>query len=134
MALLGKVASEQQKERYLPPVAAGELRCSFALTEPPPGAGSDPSMLRTSAERIGGGWRIDGDKRFVRGADGAFTICMAKTGDGATRLLVDAANPVRAVSGASGGYLVSYPFASALTGFSLSGSGTLVPPRRSARY
>jgi acyl-CoA dehydrogenase len=100
MHLLEAAASDEQKERYLRPLASGEVRSCFAMTEPAPGAGSDPAALRTRAERVAGGWRIDGRKWFITGADGAgFAICMARTsgepGDrgGATMFLVGAANP-----------------------------------------
>jgi acyl-CoA dehydrogenase len=76
------------------PLTAGEVRSCFAMTEPAPGAGSDPSMLRTRAERVDGGWSISGEKWFITGADGAaFTICMALADEGATMFLIDAANP-----------------------------------------
>ncbi|MGW1675412.1 acyl-CoA dehydrogenase family protein [Streptomyces sp. NPDC002324] len=95
--LLEKVATEEQQERYLRPLAAGEVRSCFAMTEPAPGAGADPRSLRTTATRVPGGWRIDGRKWFISGAHGAaFTIVMARTsgipGDpgGATMFLVDA--------------------------------------------
>lgn len=98
--LLAEVATEAQKQRYLVPLAGGEIRSCFAMTEPVPGAGSDPSALSTTAVRVPGGWRIDGHKWFITGADGAgFTICMARTsgapGDrgGATMFLVEADNP-----------------------------------------
>jgi len=98
--LLEKVADDAQQERYLAPLAAGEARSCFAMTEPAPGAGSDPRALATTATRIPGGWRIDGRKWFISGADGAaFAICMARTsgtaGDagGATMFLIDAGNP-----------------------------------------
>jgi acyl-CoA dehydrogenase len=100
MHLLEAVATEEQEKRYLAPLAAGEVRSCFAMTEPAPGAGSDPAALSTRAERVPGGWRIDGRKWFITGADGAaFAICMARTsgapGDrgGATMFLVDADNP-----------------------------------------
>ena len=100
MHLLEAVASDEQKERYLRPLASGAVRSCFAMTEPAPGAGSDPAALRTRAERVAGGWRIDGRKWFITGAAGAgFAICMARTsgepGDrgGATMFLVDADNP-----------------------------------------
>jgi acyl-CoA dehydrogenase len=100
MAMLEKIASSEQRERYLAPLAAGEVRSCFAMTEPAPGAGSDPSMLRTTARRVDGGWVIDGDKWFITGAEGAaFAIVMARTGEriargqGATMFLVDADNP-----------------------------------------
>jgi alkylation response protein AidB-like acyl-CoA dehydrogenase len=65
------------------------------MTEPAPGAGSDPSMLRTTAKRVDGGWSIRGRKWFITGAEGAaFTICMALAEDeGATMFLIDADNP-----------------------------------------
>ncbi|WP_319453144.1 MULTISPECIES: acyl-CoA dehydrogenase family protein [unclassified Mycobacterium] len=95
--LLTHVATAEQQLRYLRPLVVGEVRSAFAMTEPAPGAGSDPSMLTTRAERSGNGWRIDGRKHFITGADGAdFFIVMARTsgqpGDrgGATMFLVDA--------------------------------------------
>jgi acyl-CoA dehydrogenase len=94
MHLLDVVATAAQRERYLEPLARGEIRSCFAMTEPAPGAGSDPSMLRTRAERSGGGWSIDGRKWFITGAEGAaFAICMAMAPAGATMFLVDAENP-----------------------------------------
>jgi acyl-CoA dehydrogenase len=100
MHLLEAVATAEQKERYLRPLAAGDLRSCFAMTEPAPGAGSDPAALLTRAERVPGGWRIDGRKWFTTGADGAgFAICMARTsgapGDrgGGKRVLVHPPHP-----------------------------------------
>lgn len=100
MHMLAKIASPEQRARYLEPLATGRIRSCFAMTEPAPGAGSDPSMLRTTATKVGGGWSISGRKWFITGAPGAdFTICMARTGEaiehgrGATMLLVDAGNP-----------------------------------------
>ncbi|MGW0816588.1 acyl-CoA dehydrogenase family protein [Streptomyces viridiviolaceus] len=100
MHLLEAVATAEQRERYLRPLAAGEIRSCFAMTEPAPGAGSDPNALTTRAERVPGGWRIDGRKWFITGADGAgFAIVMARTsgapGDrgGATMFLVESDNP-----------------------------------------
>jgi acyl-CoA dehydrogenase len=99
MHLLSVVASPEQKERFLVPLAAGEIRSCFAMTEPAPGAGSDPAMLQTEATRIDGGWAINGRKHFITGAEGAgFMICMVRTdaeikrARGATMFLVDAAN------------------------------------------
>jgi len=92
--LLDQVASAAQRERYLAPLARGLVRSAFAMTEPAPGAGSDPSALRTMAARVSGGWVINGRKHFITGADGAaFFIIFARTsgfpGDsgGATMLL-----------------------------------------------
>jgi acyl-CoA dehydrogenase len=100
MHMLSVIATPEQRERYLAPLAAGDIRSCFAMTEPAPGAGSDPSMLQTAATRIDGGWSITGRKWFITGADGAeFAICMARTdeqitaGSGATMFLVDSENP-----------------------------------------
>lgn len=92
--LLAHVADAEQRERYLAPLAAGEVRSAIAMTEPAPGAGSDPAMLQTVAEETDDGWIINGAKHFTTGAQGAaFTICVARTGDGPTMFLVDADNP-----------------------------------------
>jgi acyl-CoA dehydrogenase len=94
MRLLEVVATGDQKERYLRPLIGGEIRSCFAMTEPHPGAGSDPDALATTARPVDHGWVIDGDKRFISGADGAaFAICMARSPEGATMFLVDADNP-----------------------------------------
>ncbi len=80
--LLSVVATPAQKEQFLRPLAEARVRSCFAMTEPPPGAGSDPSMLATRAERDGKGWVIRGRKWLTTGADGAaFAIVMARTGD-----------------------------------------------------
>ncbi len=98
--LLAHVATEEQKEEFLRPLVSGEVRSSFAMTEPAPGAGSDPSALRTAATRVPGGWRITGQKWFITGADGAaFFIVMARTSgepgtaNGATMFLAPADTP-----------------------------------------
>lgn len=95
MAMLEKIASPEQVERFLAPLAAGATRSAFAMTEPAPGAGSDPSMLQTVAHRTDDGWSITGEKWFITGGEGAaFAIVMAKTSDkGATMFLVDADTP-----------------------------------------
>ena len=94
MHLLEQVATPEQKERFLRPLAAGEVRSAFAMTEPPPGAGADPQALTTTAARVDGGWAINGRKHFITGADGAaFHIVMARTGGGATMFLVPADTP-----------------------------------------
>ena len=58
--------TDEQKQRWLEPMAAGEVVASFALTEP--GAGSNPSGLRTRAVRDGSGWVISGQKRWITNA------------------------------------------------------------------
>src|ERR1700758_2978324 len=83
MHLLEEVAEQHQKEEWLRPLAAGEIRSCFMMTEPAPGAGSDPSMLKTTARRVGGNrgeFVIDGEKWLITGAVGAeLAIIMAKT-------------------------------------------------------
>jgi acyl-CoA dehydrogenase len=92
--LLDKVATADQRKLYLEPLARGEVRSCFAMTEPPPGAGSDPAALRTRANRDGEEWIINGEKWLITGADGAgFAIVMARTGEHATMFLVDGDNP-----------------------------------------
>jgi len=100
MHLLQLAATPEQRERYLEPLAAGDIRSAFAMTEPAPGAGSDPTMLKTRAARDGDAWVIDGHKWFVTGADGAaFFIVMARTqpdepaARGASLLIVPAGTP-----------------------------------------
>lgn len=95
MHLLEAVATPAQKERWLRPLAAGEIRSCFGMTEPPPGAGSDPSMLKTQARRDGDEFVIDGLKWFTTGAEGAtLLIVMADVpGVGATMFLADMASP-----------------------------------------
>jgi acyl-CoA dehydrogenase len=70
--------TEDQKRRYLPRLAAGELIGSFALTEP--GAGSDAASLTTSARRDGAHYVLNGAKRYITNAPqaGVFTV-MART-------------------------------------------------------
>jgi acyl-CoA dehydrogenase len=88
--LLERVATPEQKQRFLRPLAAGTMRSAFLMTEPDGGAGSDPSMLRTVARRDGNGWVISGRKWLITGARGAgFGIIMARTGTAATMFLAD---------------------------------------------
>ena len=89
--LLEVVASTAQKERWLRPQVQGHTRSCFAMTEPPPGAGADPSMLNTTAVRDGDDYLINGTKWFITGADGAaYVIIMARMEDGsATMFLSD---------------------------------------------
>src|SRR5882672_10928277 len=83
MHLLEQVAEERQKEEWLRPLVAGDIRSCFMMTEPPPGSGSDPSMLMTTARRAegsnSGDFVIDGTKWLITGAVGAeMAIIMAK--------------------------------------------------------
>ena len=95
MHLLEAVATPAQKEQWLRPMAEGKIRSCFCMTEPSPGAGSDPSMLATTARPDGDDYVIDGRKWFITGADGArLCIIMAMVpGVGATMFLTDMAAP-----------------------------------------
>lgn len=100
MHLLEEIATPAQKERFLRPLAAGETRSCFAMTEPHPGAGSDPKALSTHAARVEDGWLVNGRKRFISGGEGAsFAIIMARTDEsdsapaGATMFLTDMDSP-----------------------------------------
>ena len=95
MHLMEVVATPAQKERWLRPLATGAIRSCFCMTEPPPGAGSDPAALLTTATRDGGDYVIHGTKWFTTGAVGAgFAIIMAKGEDGrATMFLADMDQP-----------------------------------------
>ncbi|AIY02764.1 hypothetical protein ART_3165 [Arthrobacter sp. PAMC 25486] len=81
MHMLHLIGSDAQKRQFLAPLAAGDISSCFAMTEPHPGAGSDPDALATTAVRDGSGWTITGHKRFTSGATFAsFAIVMARTG------------------------------------------------------
>ena len=71
--------SEEQKKHYLPPLAKGEMRASFALTEPH--AGSDAGAIKTRAVREGGEWIINGQKFYSSGATAADFITLAAKTD-----------------------------------------------------
>ena len=62
MHLLELHGTELQKQEYLEPLVEGELRSGFSMTEPQPGAGSDPKSIQTTAEKDGDEWVIDGHK------------------------------------------------------------------------
>ena len=74
--------TEEQKQKYLPPMAAGEMIGSFALTEPD--AGSDPGSLSATATKVEGGYRLNGTKSWVSNAGiGGVTVLFASTTPGA---------------------------------------------------
>jgi len=89
--LMEVVASHEHKERWLRPQVLGHTRSCFAMTEPPPGAGSDPTLLNTTAVKDGDHYVINGTKWYITGAYGAsYVIIMAKLEDGsATMFLSD---------------------------------------------
>ncbi|MGQ0536122.1 MAG: acyl-CoA dehydrogenase family protein [Methanobacteriota archaeon] len=91
LTLLSFGTAEQQK-RFLTPLAEGRHRSCFAMTEKV--AGADPSGIRTTATPDGDGWRLDGEKWFITGADGAaFAIVVARTGERFSLFLVDGKDP-----------------------------------------
>lgn len=82
MTVLEKIGTDKQKEEFLQPIVDGKVRSAFVMTEPHPGAGSDPTMMLTTAERQGDKWVVHGRKWFSTGADGAaHYILVAKTSD-----------------------------------------------------
>ena len=89
MHLMEAVATPAQKQRWLLPQARGETRSCFAMTEPAPGAGADPSMLTTTAVRDGDAYVINGTKWLITGAEGAaYTIVMARMEDGSASMFL----------------------------------------------
>ena len=75
--------SREQRERFVPPLARGEVIGAFALTEPE--SGSDAASLRTHATREpGGGWRIDGAKQWITNGGAAGTFIVFARSDPAT--------------------------------------------------
>jgi acyl-CoA dehydrogenase len=82
MNVLKLVGTRAQKDKWLKPVVEGAVRSSFIMTEPAPGGGSDPSMIKTKAEKKGGKYLVTGRKWFITGADGAaHFILVARTSD-----------------------------------------------------
>ena len=69
-------SNEEQRQRFVVPLASGSKIASFALTEP--GAGSDAAALQTTARRVPGGYRLDGTKVFIsNGAEASFVLVFA---------------------------------------------------------
>lgn len=94
MDLLLKTATPAVRDQWLGPLARGEITSGFAMTEPAPGAGADPSNLKTRARKDGASWVIDGHKWYTTGGgDASFLIVMARTSDegadAATMFVVD---------------------------------------------
>ena len=82
MNLIAKIGTPEQKRKWLHPIVRGEVRSSFAMTEPMPGAGSDPGMMLTRAERQGNQWVIKGRKWYITGAaEAQHFILVARTSD-----------------------------------------------------
>jgi acyl-CoA dehydrogenase len=86
------IGTEEQKRRYLPRMATGELRAAFALTEP--GAGSDVGGIRTFARKQGDRYFLNGVKHFISGGSLAGLInVVARTGEGSKDLSVFLVEP-----------------------------------------
>src|SRR3954470_14551358 len=84
--------SEQQKEKYLPPMARGELIGCFGLTEPH--GGSDPANMKTHAKRRGKDWVINGAKMWItNGAIADLCVVWAQTDEGIRGFIVEKSTP-----------------------------------------
>jgi glutaryl-CoA dehydrogenase len=84
--------SEEQKQRYLPGMAQGKLIGCFGLTEPD--HGSDPGGMETRAKKDGGGWILNGTKRWItNGSIADVVIVWAKVDQGITGFIVDKGTP-----------------------------------------
>ena len=98
MRSLNQVATPGQKERWLKPIVDGKVRSSIVMTEPAPGAGSDPTMMLTTATKRADVWVVQGRKWFITGAGVAqHFILIARTSDdrrkGLTAFLFDRDQP-----------------------------------------
>jgi len=84
--------SEEQKNRYLPPMAQGKVIGCFGLTEPD--HGSDPGGMETRARRDGAGWVLNGTKRWItNGSVADIAIVWAKVDEGITGFIVEKGAP-----------------------------------------
>ncbi len=138
MLTLLRLGDPTQQERFLAPLVRGEQRACFAMTEPAPGAGSDPSMLQTRAERRAGRWVLNGHKQFISGGVGAdFALVLARAEEGATLFLVPADTPgyrvVRDI-GMVTGYQIGGHAEIALTGCEVGDDAVLGEPGRGLEY
>lgn len=100
---IARHGTEEQRRKYLPGLMAGTLRTAFALTEPD--AGSDNSAMKTRAEKVNGGWVINGRKHYITSAHVAdFIMVMAvtdphkRTRGGVTAFLVERGTPGFAIT------------------------------------
>lgn len=86
IAVMAKIGTEAQKDWFLQPLIDGKVRSAFAMTEPAPGSGSDPSMMLTTATQEGNDWVINGRKWFITGAgEAVHFILVARTSDHARK-------------------------------------------------
>jgi glutaryl-CoA dehydrogenase len=92
MFAIHRWGSEEQKERWLPGMAAGELTGCFGLTEPD--AGSNPGAMRTRAKRDGDGWVLNGSKMWItNGSRADVAVVWARTEDGVNGFVVERGTP-----------------------------------------
>ncbi|WP_417426880.1 acyl-CoA dehydrogenase family protein [Hoeflea sp.] len=82
MMVLSMIGTEEQKRQWLDPIRDGKVRSAFAMTEPHPGGGSDPSMIATKAVKDGEDYVISGPKWFITGAgEASHFILVARTSE-----------------------------------------------------
>jgi len=82
MMVMHQLCRPDQREKWLQPIVEGKVRSAFAMTEPSPGGGSDPSMIRTTAKKVGNRYVLHGRKWFITGAqEAAHFIVIARTSD-----------------------------------------------------
>ncbi len=98
ISVLAKLGTAAQQDRWLQPIIDGKIRSAFAMTEPAPGGGSDPSMIQTTATRKGDIYTVKGRKWFITGAaEAQHFILLARTSDdprsGLTAFLFGADQP-----------------------------------------
>jgi glutaryl-CoA dehydrogenase len=92
MFAIHRWGSEEQKERWLPAMAAGELTGCFGLTEPD--AGSNPAGMRTRARRDGDAWVLNGSKMWItNGTRADVAVVWARTEDGVNGFVVERGTP-----------------------------------------
>ncbi|HEU5423865.1 MAG TPA: acyl-CoA dehydrogenase family protein, partial [Nitrolancea sp.] len=107
---IAQFGSEEQKRRYLPRMASGELLVSFGLSEPKNGSDAKGIQLRATRDEVSGGWRLNGTKRWITNADRAGLFVLAartgtpeSRGHGLTTFLVE-------VSPETEGFLMPKPY------------------------
>jgi short/branched chain acyl-CoA dehydrogenase len=104
--MVARYGTDEQRRRWLPPIAGGEMLAAFALTEP--GSGSDASALRTRARLDGDAWVLDGSKAFISNSGTpitGFVVAAARTEDGTEGGISTILVPVDAP-----GFLVGPPY------------------------
>ena len=98
ISVMAQIGTPEQQDWWMQPIIDGDVRSAFAMTEPAPGGGSDPSMIQTTATRTDGGYVVHGRKWYITGAaEAKHFILVAKTSDdprsGLTAFLFHADQP-----------------------------------------